>query len=97
VFVPCASISQCNNKHHSPLHVELPLRRIAVNISKCNFSRCHGWQLQNPAFVQIETIAPLTIRSSPLPAVAGQVLSRRFFAIRCAHYLAKKHRLKTCP
>ena len=79
MFVLCAAISECNNKQHSPLHVELPLRKIAANISDSNFNRCHGWQLQNPAFVQIETIAPLTIRTFTRPLGVG----RTFRAPQC--------------
>src|SRR5690606_18255714 len=74
----CASISQCNNKHHSPSHVELPLREVAENISYSNINRCHGWQLQKLAFVQIETIASLTIRTCTRTSCAGQPFAASF-------------------
>src|SRR5690606_41547928 len=81
MFVLCAAISECNNKQHSPLHVELPLEKWLEIAAAVILTGAIVSCSQKRVFVQQQTIAPITIRTSTRPSGAGRLLNCAFVPI----------------
>src|SRR5690606_13433716 len=80
MFVLCAAISECNNKQHSPLHVELPLEKWLEIAAAVILTGAIVSCSQKRVFVQQQTIAPITIRTCTRPSGVG----RAFRAPQCS-------------